>query len=82
VVSERQVLVTQANWLPYRITSNQPVLDVSPGNDWTAVRVWWPPAHGWGTTVYPTYGFILPAPVSAPAPSAPPSNQTVLRVGS
>jgi surface antigen len=82
IVSERQVLVTQANWLPYRITSNQPVLDVSPGNDWTAVRVWWPPAHGWGMTVYPTYGFILPAPVRGRIPAAPPSNQTVLRMGS
>jgi hypothetical protein len=58
------VLVTQANWLPYRITSNQPVLDVSPDNDWTAVRVWWPPVHGWGATVYPTDGFILAAPAA------------------
>jgi surface antigen len=64
VLSRRRVLVTQANWLPYRITSDQPVLDVSPDNDWTAVRVWWPPANGWGTTVYPTYGFILPKPRS------------------
>jgi surface antigen len=82
VLSERRVLVTQANWLPYRITSNQPVLDVSPGNDWTAVRVWWPPANSWGTTVYPTYGFILPEPATAPEPAAPPQTQTVLRVGS
>jgi surface antigen len=62
VVSRRQVLVTQANWLPYRITSEQPVLDVSSSNDWSAVQVWWPPSHNWGVTVYPTYGFILPAP--------------------
>ena len=68
VLSERQVLVTQANWLPRRITSSQPVLDVSPQNDWTAVRVWWPPADDWGATVYPTDGFILAAPASAPAP--------------
>jgi hypothetical protein len=54
--------VTQANWLPYRITSEQPVLDVSSSNDWSAVQVWWPPSHNWGVTVYPTYGFILPAP--------------------
>ncbi|GAB0116530.1 CHAP domain-containing protein [Acidisoma sp. 7E03] len=64
VVAPRKVLVTQANWLPYRITSAQPVLDVSPGNDWSAVRVWWPPSGSWGVTVYPTYGFILPAPAS------------------
>ncbi|WP_419757204.1 CHAP domain-containing protein [Acidisoma sp.] len=70
VLSDRRVLVTQANWLPYRITSNQPVLDVSPQNDWTVVRVWWPPVHGWGATVYPTNGFILTIPVSAPPPMA------------
>ncbi len=70
VLSDRRVLVTQANWLPYRITSDQPVLDVSPANDWTAVRVWWPPVHGWGTTVYPTDGFILPMPAAAPPPMA------------
>jgi surface antigen len=70
VISGRRVLVTQANWLAYRITSNQPVLDVSPDNDWTAVRVWWPPVHSWGTTVYPTDGFILAAPAIAPAPMA------------
>jgi surface antigen len=70
VLSGRRVLVTQANWLPYRVTRDQPVLDVSPGNDWTAVRVWWPPADGWGSTVYPTDGFILATPATPPAPMA------------
>jgi surface antigen len=65
VVSRRKVLVTQANWLPYRITDDQPVMDVSAGNDWSAVRVWWPPSHNWGVTVYPTYGFILPVPAGS-----------------
>lgn len=65
VLSPRRITVTQANWLPYRITSDQPVLDVSAANDWSLVRVWWPPAHGWGVTVYPTYGFILPRPPAA-----------------
>ena len=70
VLSDRRVLVTQANWLPYRVTSDQPVLDVSPLNDWTAVRVWWPPVHSWGSTVYPTDGFILAVPASAASPMA------------
>jgi surface antigen len=56
----RQIEVTQSNWLPYRIEHNQPVIDVSPANDWTAVRVWYAPVHEMGATVYPTYGFILP----------------------
>ncbi len=38
------------------------MVDVSPGNDWSAVRVWWAPAHALGATVYPTYGFIAPGP--------------------
>ena len=60
VDSSRKIRVTQANWLPHRIEHNQPVVDVSPCNDWTAVRVWYEPAHAMGTHVYPTYGFIRP----------------------
>ena len=56
----REILVTQSNWLPHRIEHDQPVVDVSPDNNWTAVRVWYPPAHELGRTVYPAYGFILP----------------------
>ena len=56
----REIMVTQANWVHGRVTQDQPVLDVSPRHDWTEVRVWWEPSHALGTTVYPTYGFILP----------------------
>ncbi len=58
--SRRKIRVTQSNWLPHRIEHNQPVVDVSPCNDWTAVRVWYEPAHAMGASVYPTYGFIRP----------------------
>ena len=60
VKGPRKILVTQANWLPHRIEHGQPVIDVSPRNNWTEVRVWYPPAHALGRTTYPTYGFILP----------------------
>lgn len=60
VQSGREILVTQSNWLPHRIEHDQPVVDVSPDNDWTSVRVWYEPANALGRTVYPTYGFILP----------------------
>jgi len=60
VQGPRAILVTQANWLPHRIEHGQEVIDVSTGNDWTAVRVWYAPARAMGRTVYPTYGFILP----------------------
>ncbi len=56
--SEREITVTQANWVHGRIAHDEPVVDVSPGNDWTAVRVWWAPSSTLGTTVYPAFGFI------------------------
>ncbi len=60
LVSDREIRVTQANWVHHRVTRDEPVLDVSPGNDWTEVRVWWAPAGALGASVYPTFGFILP----------------------
>jgi len=60
VVDGRTIRVTQANWVPGRIESGQPVIDVSAANDWTAVRVWYEPVRAMGATVYPVYGFILP----------------------
>ena len=60
VVSAREISVTQANWVRRRITRDEPVVDVSPGNDWSAVRVWWAPTGSLGVSHYPTYGFIAP----------------------
>ncbi|NHO33233.1 CHAP domain-containing protein [Acetobacter fallax] len=61
VRGSRAILVDQANWNPGRIDHAVPVVDVSAGNDWTRVRVWWSPTGTMGRTVYSTYGFILPA---------------------
>lgn len=61
VVSSRQILVTQANWVHHRVTEDQPVIDVSPDNDWRTVRVWWPPSGQMGVTDYPAHGFIRAA---------------------
>jgi hypothetical protein len=60
VLSSRQILVTQANWVHHRISTDQPVIDLSAGNDWSLVRIWWPPAGALGTTGYAAYGFIRP----------------------
>ena len=60
ILSRREILVTQANWVHGRVTQDQLVADISPANDWTVLRVWWEPAHQLGNTVYPAYGFILP----------------------
>ena len=58
VLSGREILVTQANWVHHRVTADQPVIDVSPRGDWSVVRVWWPPSGQMGVTDYPALGFI------------------------
>lgn len=60
LVSAREIRVTQANWVHRRITRDEPVIDVSPGNDWSQVRVWWEPSRSLGASTYATYGFIAP----------------------
>lgn len=64
VLSNRLVLVDHANWAPARtagrgaVTTAVPVLDVSPKNDWTQVRVWFHPTNDFGTRVYRTDGYV------------------------
>lgn len=70
VLAPREIAVTQANWIPHRIEHGQEVVDISPANDWTLVRVWWPPAQALGITEYPADGFILPYPPLAPEVAA------------
>ena len=60
VQSEREILVTHANWLRGALSEDAPVVDVSAANDWSRVRVWWPPTGGLGVTEFPTLGFIEP----------------------
>lgn len=60
VVSARQILVTQANWVPGHVDEDQLVVDVSPSNDWSEVRVWYPPTDTLGIHVYSAHGFIHP----------------------
>ena len=59
VMGKRQILVTQANWVHHRVSEDQPVIDISAENDWSMVRVWWPPTDEMGVTEYPAYGFIF-----------------------
>ena len=65
VLDTRHIHVIQANWMPGELDVDQLVVDVSARNDWTSVRVWYPPGALLGTHPYPAYGFILP-----PAPRA------------
>jgi surface antigen len=67
VIGPREILVTHANWVQRgKVTHNVRVIDDSPGNDWTEVKVW---NEGTGTFghSYPTYGFIYRPPVTQPA---------------
>ena len=63
VLTDRIIQVTHANWSPIdgdrgKIEQNVTVVDVSPGGDWTEVKVWYDPLRDLGATTYSTYGFI------------------------
>lgn len=65
VIDSRTVLIRHANWSPIngrrgQIEDNVRAVDVSPDNDWSAVRVWYGPSQGLGTTHWPLAGFIYP----------------------
>jgi surface antigen len=71
IVSPREVIVDHANWQNHgEIDHNTPVLDVSPKNNWSQVRVWDINSRQWGARVYKLSGFIAGhAPVMATAGS-------------
>jgi surface antigen len=59
LVGSREIRVDHANWLnDGSIYVNDPVEDVSSGNDWSVVRVYNLKTGGWGTRLYPVQGFI------------------------
>ena len=76
VIDARTVLLSHANWSPIegrrgQIERDVRAIDVSPGNDWSAVRVWYHPLQALGTTEWPVHGFIYGDGVTArPAPPA------------
>ncbi len=93
VAGSRMVMVDHANWAPHRsagrgqVTEGVPVMDVSPHNDWSEVRVWYRPSNEYGSRVYKTQGFVYrpgrvkvqpaslrhdtPALAATPEPAAP-----------
>lgn len=61
IESSRVIRVDHANWLNNgEISVDVPVLDVSPDNDWSQVRVWYIPGGQWGGRIYEAEGFIHP----------------------
>lgn len=62
VISLREVLVTHANWAfadkkRGQVDHDVPIVDVSPNNDWSEIRVWNGGSYG---RIYPAHGFIYP----------------------
>jgi surface antigen len=80
IVSSRILMVTHANWsriggVRGQIERDVTLIDVSDGNDWSAVRVWWREQKGLGGTRYPVYGFIYGTPAASGVATAHPSPQ-------
>lgn len=65
VIDSRHIEIDHANWSgPGRISRDIDVVDVSPANDWTAVRVAIGESEQDFGSTYPTYGFIYDRPDS------------------
>ncbi len=91
ILDTRTVLLRHANWSPIggvrgQIEDNVRAVDASPGNDWSAVRVWFAPLQNLGATHWPVQGFIYKsAPrgknrVSAPQGDHDPIGAIIARV--
>lgn len=77
VVEKRVLMLTHANWSRQRgerghAEQDVTLFDVSTGNDWSKVKVWYQGADGLGGGIYPVRGFVYggrPAPgVTSPNP--------------
>ena len=67
IVDARTILLRHANWSVIngrrgQIENDVEAVDVSPNNDWSAVRVWFDPIHSLGSTAWPVQGFIYNKP--------------------
>ncbi len=77
IIDARTITVTHANWSLIngtrgQIERNVEVRDVSEAGDWSAVRVWFAPLQGLGTTAWPVQGFIYPDSTPNSTPNAAP----------
>ena len=65
IIDSRTILIRHANWSLIngrrgQIEDNVKVIDVSPDNDWSSVRVWYAPLQALGGSHWPVQGFIYP----------------------
>jgi surface antigen len=71
IVSEREIKVTHANWSRRGgVERDVRVVDVSPGGDWSQVKVWFAAMGDVGQTSYPTFGFVYAKPTTTQFASA------------
>lgn len=81
LISSREIRVDHANWLgDGAIYLDDPVADVSAGNDWSIVRVWNIKSGAWGARIYPVQGFIGPGNGPASAPIVPEEDADPARI--
>ncbi|MCE2576110.1 CHAP domain-containing protein [Komagataeibacter sp. FNDCR2] len=62
LVNSRSIIIDQSHWGQRGISRDVSVIDVSPNNDWSAVRVALNNRSGAYGSIYPTYGFIYARP--------------------
>lgn len=70
IIDSRTITINQAHWGENRVVHDVKVIDISPKNNWSAVRV--ELAHNKGNygSIYPTHGFIYHRPVGSLSPNS------------
>lgn len=63
IVEKRVLMLTHANWsrrngVRGHVEQDVTLFDVSPANDWSAVKVWYRDSEGLGGASYAVHGFI------------------------
>jgi hypothetical protein len=67
IVEDRVLMITHANWSRFengrrgQVEQDVTLFDVSPGNDWSEVRVWYRGSEALGSSTYAVHGFIYGA---------------------
>ena len=60
-VIDRRTILVDHSWLEGdTLHRGMKVVDTSPNNSWSSVRVWYEPGDNLGLRTYPTFGFIYP----------------------
>ena len=81
-VIDRRTILVDHSWLEgYVLHRGMKVVDTSPSNNWSSVKVWHEPSDNLGIRTYPTFGFIYPHGKSVEQPLTVAANDTAERDG-